>query len=263
MLEQERLSYDVRYALLNAQRGGGGAGGGPSPDRTQQLQSLLNARRATKRRGGAADRPGTQEAAAKPAMIQAAAPKTPHQSPVAELVGTAATSAPPGASQRASRAIDRTDARNPAATRHRRIQRRHRPVLLEERRNLPDVRQYQRGAKERRQGIVQARLEQFQTEELLRRARAVEEALKELADHFDPQWSDAQRQATLAELRQLLVERQQLLEKLSSGYSNLTTGLVALDEAQRKLIDQAELYGPCSTAICCGFAAVRSSASNG
>lgn len=47
-----------------------------------------------------------------------------------------------------------------------------------------------------------------------------EENLKELAAKSDPQWSDAQRRATLTELRQLLVERQQLLEKLSGGYDD-------------------------------------------
>ncbi|MCK7574767.1 MAG: hypothetical protein MZV65_01955 [Chromatiales bacterium] len=60
------------------------------------------------------------------------------------------------------------------------------PVLLEERRNLPDVRQYQRGAKERQQGIIQARLEQFQTEEQLRRARAVEEQSQGTGRPFRP-----------------------------------------------------------------------------
>ena len=37
----------------------------------------------------------------------------------------------------------------------------------------------------------------------------------------------------------MLADRQQLLEKLSSGYANLITELVALDDSQRKLSDQA------------------------
>ena len=246
MLEQERLSYDVRHALLNAQRAVAAREVAQAQARAQQLQYLLNARR----RDEAAvvvrqTTEATQEAAAKPAVVQAAAAENAAISRrLAELV-------------RSSDDINDRQARvgehlAQLTERMRGIRQQLGiagfsdaigPILLEERRNLPDVRQYQRNARERQQGIVQARLEQFKTEELLRRSRAIEESLQELAAKFDPQWSDAQQQATLAELRQLLVERQQLLEKLSSGYSNLTSGLVALDEAQRKLIDQAELYG--------------------
>ena len=246
MLEQERLSYDVRHALLNAQRAVAAREVGQDQSRIQQLQNLLSARR----RDEAAvvvqqTTEATQEAAAKPAVVQAAAAENASISrKLAELVQKS----------------DDIGARQTQVSEHlAQLTERMRgirqqlgiagfsdaigPVLLEERRNLPDVRQYQHNAKERQQAIVQVRLEQFKTEELLRRARAVEEGLKELTATFDPNWSDALRQAVIAELRPLLVERQQLLEKLSAGYANLTTGLVALDEAQRKLSDQAELYG--------------------
>lgn len=246
VLEQERLSYDVRQALSNAQRTVAEQDVARAQTRIQQLQNLLNARR----RDEAAvvvrqTTEATQEAAAKPAVIQAATAENAAISRrLAELI----------------RNSDDIGARQARISEHlAQLTERMRgirqqlgiagfsdaigPILLEERRNLPDIRQYQHNAKERQQNIVQARLEQFKTEELLRRARAVEENLKELAAKFDSQWSDAQKQAAIAELRPLLVERQQLLEKLGGGYSNLITGLVALDEAQRKLIDQAELYG--------------------
>ncbi|MCK7574768.1 MAG: hypothetical protein MZV65_01960 [Chromatiales bacterium] len=59
MLEQERLSYDVRYALLNARRAVAAQEVARAQTRAQQLQSLLNARRRDEAdRGGAADRPG-------------------------------------------------------------------------------------------------------------------------------------------------------------------------------------------------------------
>lgn len=246
MLEQERLSYDARLALLNAQRAVAAQEVAHAQTRAQQLQSLLN----TRRRDEAAvvvrqTTEATQEAASKPVEIQAAAAENAAISrQLAELV----------------RNSDDISARQTRISEHlAQLTERMRgirqqlgiagfsdaigPILLEERRNLPDIRQYQENAKGRQQDIVQVRLEQFKTEEMLHRARAIEENLKELAAKFDPQWSDAQRRETLAELRQLLIERQQLLEKLSGGYGNLTTGLVALDEAQRKLIDQAELYG--------------------
>ena len=241
MLEQERLSYDVRQALLNAQRTVTAQEVARAQTLIQQLQNLLNARR----RDEAAvvvrqTTEATQEAVAKPAVIQAATAENAAISHrLAELV------------QNSDNIGDRQAQVNEYLAQLTERMRGIRqqlgiagfsdaigPILLEERRNLPDVRQYRHNAREREQDIVQARLEQFKTEELLRRARAVEENLKDLTAKFDPDWSDAQRQAVIEELRQLLVERQQLLEKLSGSYSNLITGLVALDEAQRKLIDR-------------------------
>jgi potassium efflux system protein len=246
MLEQERLSYDVRYALLNAQRAVAAKEVAQAQTRAQQLQDLLNVRRRDEATAVVQQTDqAEQEAAAKPAVVQAAAAENAAISRrLAELVQKS----------------DEIDDHQAQVNEHlAQLTERMRgirqqlgiagfsdtigPILLEERRKLPDVRQYQRGASERQQSIIQARLAQFKTEEQLRQVRAVEDNLKELAAKFDPQWSGAQRQAAIAELRPLLVERQQLLEKLSAGYSNLTTGLVALDEAQRKLIDQAELYG--------------------
>lgn len=246
MLEQERLSYDVRQALLNAQRTVTAQEVARAQTLIQQLQNLLNARR----RDEAAvvvrqTTEATQEAVAKPAVIQAATAENAAISHrLAELV------------QNSDNIGDRQAQVNEYLAQLTERMRGIRqqlgiagfsdaigPILLEERRNLPDVRQYRHNAREREQDIVQARLEQFKTEELLRRARAVEENLKDLTAKLDLDWSDAQRQAVIEELRQLLVERQQLLEKLSGSYSNLITGLVALDEAQRKLIEQAELYG--------------------
>ena len=246
MLEQERLSYDVRYTLLNAQRAAAVREVEQAQTQVQQLQNLLSTRRRDEATAVVQQTDqAKQEAAAKPTVVQTAAAENAAISRrLAQLV----------------RNSDEIDDRQAQANEYlAQLMERMRgirqqlgiagfsdaigPILLEERRNLPDIRQYQRSASERQQSIIQARLEQFQTEEQMRRVRAIEENLQELATQFDPQWSDAQRRAVLAELRSLLVERQQLLEKLSGGYSNLTTELVALDEAQRKLIDQAELYG--------------------
>jgi len=246
MLEQERLSYDVRHALLNAGRAVAAQEVARAQSRIQQLQNLLNARRRDEadvvvRQAAEA----TQEAAAKPTVIRGAAAENASISQkLAELVRK---SDDIGAHQaRISEHLAQLTERMRGVRQQLGIagfSDALGPILLEERRNLPEVRQYHQSAKERQQAIIQARLEQFTTEEALRRARAIDESLKELIAQFDPDWSDAERQAVVAELRPLLGERQQLLEKLSGGYSNLTSSLVALDEAQRKLIDQAELYG--------------------
>ena len=246
MLEQERLSYDARLPLLNAQRAAAAQDAAQAQVQVQQLQSLLNARRRDEAAAVVQQTTqASQEAAAKPAIVQ----------------GTAAENAE--ISRRLEEIVQQSDQISASQTqfseqltllteRMRGIQQQLGiagfsdaigPILLEERRNLPDVQQYQRNADDRQEAIVQARLEQYKTEKELRRARAVEDHLKELVARFDPQWPEAQRQTVNAELRVLLTDRQQLLKKLSSGYANLITGLVAQDDSQRKLGDQAEQYG--------------------
>ncbi len=246
MLEQEQLSYDARFALLNAQRAVTAQEVARAQTRAQQLQDLLNARR----RDEAAEAvqqttQATREAAAEPEVVQTvAALNATISRRLAELVQqsdeVSARQAQVG--ERLAQLTERVRGVrqqlgiagfNDAIG----------PILLEERRNLPDARQYQRNASERQQQIVHARLEQYQIEQLPRGARAIEDSLRELVAGFDPQWSEAKRQAVIAELRQLLTDRQQLLEKLASGYASLITGLVALDDSQRKLSEQAEQYG--------------------
>jgi potassium efflux system protein len=245
-LEQERLSYDARLPLLNAQRAVAAQEVAQAQTRVQQLQSLLNTRRRDE--AAAVVQQTTQaqeEAAAKPAVVQNIAAENAEISRHLEEIVRQSDQMSASQTQFSEQLTLLTE-------RMRGIQQQLGiagfsdaigPILLEERRNLPDVRQYQRNADDRQDAIVQARLEQYKTEKELRRARAVEEHLKELVVRFDPQWSEAQRQTVSAELRSLLTDRQQLLKKLSSGYANLITGLVALDDSQRKLGDQAEQYG--------------------
>ena len=245
MLEQERLSYDTRLALLNAQRAVATQDVEQAQTRVQQLQNLLSARR----RDEAAvvvqqTAQARQEAVAKAAVVQdVAAENTAISRRLEELV-----------EQSDQISTDRTRFSEQLAQLTERIRGIRQqlgiagfsdaigPILLEERRALPEVRQVQRTVSERQQQIVQTRLEQYQTEQQARRARAVDDHLKELIARFDPQWPETQRQAVAAQLRPLLTDRQVLLEKLSSGYANLITELVALDDSQRKLSDQAVQY---------------------
>jgi potassium efflux system protein len=246
MLEQERLSYDARLPLLNAQRVVAAQEVAQAQTQVQQLQSLLNARRRDE--AAAVVQQTTQaqeEAAAKPAVVQDTAAENAEISRRLEEIVQQSDQISASQTQFSEQLMLLTE-------RMRGIQQQLGiagfsdaigPILLEERRNLPDVRQYQHNADDRQQDIIQARLEQYKTEKQLRRARAVEDHLQELIARFDPQWPEAQRQTVMAELRPLLTDRQQLLKKLSSGYANLITGLVALDSSQRKLGDQAEQYG--------------------
>lgn len=246
MLEQEQLSYDARLALLNAQRAAAVQEVAHIQTQIQQRQALLNAHRRDEAAAVAQQTAqATEEAAAKPVVVQTVAAEN------------------AAISRRLKEIVQQGDEIGVRQARFNQslaeLTERMRgikqqlgiaglsdaigPILLEERRKLPDVRQYQRNASERQQQIIEARLEQYRTEEQLRRARAVEEQIRELAGAFDPQWLGAQRQAVGAELRTLLNDRQELLEKLSGGYANRITQLVAADDSQRKLSEQAEQYG--------------------
>ena len=245
MLEQERLSYDTRLALLNAQRATAAQEVAQAEIRVQQLQGLLSARRRDEAAAVVQQTTqATQSAAAKAAVVQDAAAENAAISRRLEELVKQSDQISASRTQFSERLAQLTE-------RMRGIKQQLGiagfsdaigPILLEERRALPDVRQFQRTAGERQQRIIQTRLEQYQTEQQARRARAVDDHLKELIAGFDPEWPEVQRQAVVAQLRPLLTDRQLLLEKLSSGYANLITELVALDDSQRKLSDQAVQY---------------------
>ena len=245
MLEQERLSYDARLALLNAQRAVAAQEVTQAQIRVQQLQNVLSARRRNEAAAVVQQIAQTQQdAVAKAAVVQDVATENAAISRRLEDIVEQSDQISASRTQFSEQLAQLTE-------RMRGIKQQLGiagfsdaigPILLEERRALPDVRQFQRTAGERQQRIIQTRLEQYQTEQQARRALAIEDHLKELIAQFDPQWSDAQRQAVTVQLRPLLADRQQLLEKLSSGYANLITELVALDDSQRKLSDQAVQY---------------------
>ena len=246
LLEQEQLSYDNRLALLNAQRAAAARTVAQTQLQVRQLQDLVNARRRDEAAEVVQQADQTaQQAAAKPEVIRDAAELNAVLSrQLAELVqkSDGITARQAHDSERLTQLTGRMQGiRQQLAIAG--FSDAIGPILLEERRNLPDVRLYRQNAEERQHGIVQARLEQYQIDEWLRRARALDESLQEISVQFDPDWPAAQRQAVLAELRPLLVERQQLLEKLSGRYADYIAGMVARDESQRKLSDQAEVYG--------------------
>lgn len=246
MLEQEQLSYDVRLALLNAQRAAATQEIARTQAQIQQLQTVLNERRRSETAAVVEQTAQvTEEAAAKPTIVREAAQENAAISQkLKEVVqqGNEISDRQARFNQQLADLTERvggikqqlgiagfSDAIG--------------PILLQERRNLPDVRQYLRSAGERQQQIVQSRLAQYQTTERLRRARSVEEELKQLAVNAEASWSNAQRDAVQVELRALLIDRQQLLEKLAAGYANLISQLVAADDSQRKLSEQAGQYG--------------------
>jgi len=246
MLEQEQLSYDVRLALLNAQRAAATQDIARAQAQIQQLQTLLNERRRSETAAAVEQTTqATEEAAAKPAVIREAAQENAAISQQLKDVVLRGNEISDRQNRFNRQLADLTErvggikqqlgiaGFNDAIG----------PVLLQERRNLPDVRQYLRNASERQQQIVQARLDQYQATERLRRARSVEEEIKQLTADAEAGELGAQRDAVEAELRTLLADRQPLLQKLAESYASLISQLVAADDSQRKLSDQAAQYG--------------------
>lgn len=246
MLEQEQLSYDVRQSLLNAQRAVAAQDVAQARIRVQQLQDLLNLHHRDEATAAVEQTAQVkQEAAAKPAVVQTLADENAALSGrLVEIVRETdiANAEQARLSERLSQLTERmlgvrqqltiagsTDAIG--------------PILLEERRNLPNLGQSRHDASELQQRIIQARLEQYRRSEALHQGRDQEEALNRIVADFDPQWTESQRQAAIAELRPLLLSRQALLEKLGSGYANLIAAWVALDDVQRKLSEQTRAYG--------------------
>jgi potassium efflux system protein len=243
-LEQERLSYDARLNLLNARRAVTAQEVTQARTRIQELQDELNNRR---RDEAAAVVQQTaqvkQEVATKPPIIQSLADDNAATSRRLEDVvrqGEAVNAEQARLSEQLARLMERllgvrqqlsiagsSDALG--------------PILLEERRNLPDIRRYQRSEGELQQRIIQSRLDQYRTTEALNQARD-SQAVKKMTDQFETQWSDTERQTIIEELRPLLAGRQELLKKLNDSYGNLLTALVALDDVQGKLAEQTTLY---------------------
>ncbi len=245
-LEQERLSHDVRLTLLNARRAVAVADVERTQLQVQQLQEALNERRRDEADAVVQQTAQTrQDVATKPAVLQSAAAANAALSRrLADLVAESdgvnreQTQVNERLSQLSGRMVSSRQQLDIAGSSDA-----IGPILLEERRTLPDVRHYQYDASERQQRIIEARLAQYRSNEELRQGRDIEAALKSGAVGFEPDWTEPQRQAVVAELRPLLVQRQDLLEKLGGSYADLIAGLVALDDAQRKLVDQAGVYG--------------------
>lgn len=116
------------------------------------------------------------------------------------------------------------------------------PILRSERRQLPDLSQYQQDARERQQQIVDARLQQFRFEQQRRQLANLDEQIAQRLATV-PDLTAEQSAELSAALRELLRSRRELLDRLSNSYASHINQLVELDRTQRRLIDNAERYG--------------------
>lgn len=245
MLQQELTSHDVRLALARAQRALTAAQLARVDDRISKLQKWLNQQR---RQQVAEVVQRTEQAsrslANQPAVIrQAATVNSKLSKQLADLVHR----------------IDSVTQLNQSMDRKLRQLNDHyqsiqqqlqigglndalSSVLRSERRQLPDIKQYQQGAEQRSKELVDARLHQFQIDQQRRELSSIDDQVKTLLAQAPKPVPPAQRDTIAGELRHLLGQRKQLLDQLSSNYASYIAQLVALDQTQQQLVTQAKSY---------------------
>ncbi|TNG01307.1 MAG: mechanosensitive ion channel [Gammaproteobacteria bacterium] len=111
-------------------------------------------------------------------------------------------------------------------------------VLMEQRRALPELAVIQRETGEREKLIASSGLRQIQYGEERRRLRDSEAYISELTKDLSQEESDAVHK----ELGELVVKRRELLDKAIANESSYLRTLGELDLAQRQLIDIVEAY---------------------
>ena len=246
MLEQELLSYDVRLALLSAQRDAAERQMNATETRFKQIQEQVNQRRLSEAMQATVQAEQvSRQAADKPVLVRDVAAENTALSQQLSKLAVQITRI--SAEQEAlNRSLKDLDARYQSVQQQLAIAGLSDvlgPVLRSERRQLPNLQQYQSGLKERKKQIESARLKQFQIDEQRRALGDIGQTIKQLmAEHAELQWPEPQRQAIESELRQLLTDRQPLLSKLSDGYASHIGTLVQLDQGQRQLLDKARQY---------------------
>jgi len=115
-------------------------------------------------------------------------------------------------------------------------------VLHKQRRQLPEMQQYEADAGARSNEIAQGRLGQFQAQEQRRSLENPSAAARQLIEQSDTPPPQGTRTQVEDSLYQLLTDRVGLIDRLSSTYVNYVNELTELDNLQRQLVAQSEEY---------------------
>lgn len=111
-------------------------------------------------------------------------------------------------------------------------------LLQEQRQTLPDLRAYRKEAKIREQLNVASVLRQIDFNEERSQLADIDAEVKRMTENLDQEGIELIR----AELRELLVRKRELLDKVISADEAYLRSLGELDQAQRKLLDTSEAY---------------------
>ena len=237
LLEQELLSYDVRLELLIAQYNRSQLELSRNESEERQLQSAVNALFADEAAAARQKAETTlRQVAGKHPLLQAGAKENDRLSRL--LSDLAARAEEVSAEKRKVRELLTELDRDFRSIEQQLEIAAHSPVLAQvliaERRKLPNRKLYEHGARQRRDQIANARLQQFLVTEQQQRAGTARDDSEPLVDRTSPgEHSDALRD----QLGQLTVERSALLGKLADAYGNLATQLTALGGEEKRLAD--------------------------
>ena len=111
-------------------------------------------------------------------------------------------------------------------------------VLISQRRKLPNLKIYDRGARERQDQIANARLREFQLTERIRVSRTTEnEAFERVAESLGADLSEQERSELNARFNQLVADRKELLKKLADAYGTYAKQLTTLNLDEQRLTE--------------------------
>lgn len=116
-------------------------------------------------------------------------------------------------------------------------------VLIEERRNLPNVSQYLGDVRERRKILSRIGLAQVRIEEERRQLSSLDEAInKTMADVVDETLNAEKLVEVRESVGEFLANRRELLEQVANSYRTYLRVLGEVDAAQRTLLDKRDEY---------------------
>ena len=245
-LEQELLSHSARIDLLRAQRDTAAREVGESRSRAELLQEAVNSRRqlaAEQARTNAEE----EELAAvgKHPVVRAIAER--NRELTSEMPAVAAsieqTTNELRRTEELAQSIQESIVRSRKQLEVGGVTQVIGRLLVEERRNLPNVSQYFGDVRERRKTLSRIGLAQVRIEEERRQLSSLDDAIdKRMADVSD-EALDAEK---LAEIRDsvsgLLANRRELLEQVANTYHTYLRVLGEVDVAQRASLEKRDEY---------------------
>jgi len=245
-LEQELLSYDVRFELLRARRDTAEASVDRARQRVDAVTAIVNDERQAEARRAQVEAAAAQLAAADrhPALREIAegnlalTRELPFVADQIEVV-TSTLSAVEAEIEQVEQAMARSQQRLDIGG----ITQATGRLFVEERRSLPRYSDYRSDLRDRRKTLSDIGLAQVRVEEERRELASIEdrvETVMELvrADVDDPAALDTIR----SEANDLLKYRRELLAKASSAYRTYIRLLGDLDDAQKRLLLAADDY---------------------
>jgi len=241
MLDQELLSQPMRIDLLKAQRDQTAFSLGRIRTRVQLLENMLSSRRVAEAEQAVTETDEAQRAAlGKHPRVQALAEKNAALS--AELTALAdkleqvlaEDDAADKLAQRISDDFSSSRQKLELAGMNQALG----LVLLEQRRELPELRTYRKSERAREQLIASAGLHQLRLSEELRTLGNIPGYINTLTTNIDSEEADSLR----TELEELALNRRMLLDKVISTNQAYLRALSELDFAQRRLVDNLRNY---------------------